>query len=1150
MKKLFTLLMGILLSASGAFAQIDCDGTEILVNIDPGTFPGEIGLSIVNEEGDVIFDLSDGLGGIFNDEAIVLCAADGCYELVLTDSFGDGWNGGSVTISYGDYMAEFTLEEGEYGVYAVGINSEDCITEIEGCTDPEALNYQPWANVDDGSCEYPFTCEEGIVANLYVCTFSNGENVEMQITDSEGNELIYVSGLGNGAIEYYELCIDPNECYTVNMINAAGETGWSGGYYWINAGGDQISSDDLADNLSEETVYFTVDGDCPTPGCTDPEAYNYNEEATDDDGSCEYYEDCEATIVVVNLTTGYFGSEVSWSIADADGNVVADGGGYSSDSNYLEVACLEDGCYTFNGYDSFGDGWNGAIAELTVGGVALEPFTFETGEFGGMVFGVNTEECADPFGCTDPDALNFDDDATIDDGSCEYPIYGCTDEAANNYNPWANTDDGSCVYPVDCGDATLANLYVCTFGNGEEVSLTITDSEGNEVIAVNDLNSGAIAYYEICLEAGECYTVEMSNSAGNTGWYGGYYWINVGNEQVSINELDDDMTVELTNFSIDGSCDDEIVYGCTDEEASNYNPDATMDDGSCEYPEPCDANEVSIDLMTGSWANEVSFEIYDAEGNLHYSSEGGYENNSDYTEYACLEDGCYTFVMIDSFGDGWNGGSVVLSIDGVAIAEGALDTGDIGSFAFGVNDDECSDADDIFGCTDPDALNFDDNALIDDGSCEYPVYGCTDPDAENYNPWATDDDGSCVYPVDCGEGTLATLYVCTFGNGSEVALTITDSDGNEVISVSDLGDVAIMYYDICLEYGMCYTVEMTNTAGNGGWYGGYYWITADGYEVSTDALDDDAVTQTVNFSLDGSCGDEEVYGCTDPNALNYNPDATADDGSCEYEMDIMGCTDPAALNYNPEATIDDGSCIYFEECDGQTALILLTTEMWGAEVSWDITDSEGNVIASGQGEGNDMISTSTACLYEGECYTLNMYDSFGDGWNGGFISILLEEDLLVLGTLDQGDFESVSFGINTDCGDDPIDVIGCTDPAALNYNPEATLDDGSCIYEDDNEGLYEGPMYSLTDQETAVALMLIPNPVISHANLKLTELNPEATIQVEIRDVSGRLLFSQNYGEDQTQLNEVIDVSNFAAGIHFVTVTNGDYKEVIRLIKQ
>ena len=49
-----------------------------------------------------------------------------------------------------------------------------------------------------------------------------------------------------------------------------------------------------------------------------------------------------------------------------------------------------------------------------------------------------------------------------------------------------------------------------------------------------------------------------------------------------------------------------------------------------------------------------------------------------------------------------------------------------------------------------------------------------------------------------------------------------------------------------------------------------------------------------------------VYGCTDSNASNYNPNANADDGSCEY----LGCTDPNASNYNPNANTDDGSCQY------------------------------------------------------------------------------------------------------------------------------------------------------------------------------------------------------------------------------------------------
>jgi len=57
----------------------------------------------------------------------------------------------------------------------------------------------------------------------------------------------------------------------------------------------------------------------------------------------------------------------------------------------------------------------------------------------------------------------------------------------------------------------------------------------------------------------------------------------------------------------------------------------------------------------------------------------------------------------------------------------------------------------------------------------------------------------------------------------------------------------------------------------------------------------------------GSCvGDLSCYGCTNPDAVNYNPESTVDDGSCI----ILGCTDEQATNYNPLATNDDGSCEY------------------------------------------------------------------------------------------------------------------------------------------------------------------------------------------------------------------------------------------------
>ena len=47
------------------------------------------------------------------------------------------------------------------------------------------------------------------------------------------------------------------------------------------------------------------------------------------------------------------------------------------------------------------------------------------------------------------------------------------------------------------------------------------------------------------------------------------------------------------------------------------------------------------------------------------------------------------------------------------------------------------------GCMDPLAFNYDENALVDDGSCVY--VGCTDPVADNFFSLATIDDGSCYY---------------------------------------------------------------------------------------------------------------------------------------------------------------------------------------------------------------------------------------------------------------------------------------------------------------------------------------------------------------------------------------------------------------------
>ena len=51
---------------------------------------------------------------------------------------------------------------------------------------------------------------------------------------------------------------------------------------------------------------------------------------------------------------------------------------------------------------------------------------------------------------------------------------------------------------------------------------------------------------------------------------------------------------------------------------------------------------------------------------------------------------------------------------------------------------------------------------------------------------------------------------------------------------------------------------------------------------------------------------KEIGGCIDPASRNYNPEATMDDGSCEY----VGCTDPNSDSFNPQANVDNGTCTY------------------------------------------------------------------------------------------------------------------------------------------------------------------------------------------------------------------------------------------------
>ena len=69
-----------------------------------------------------------------------------------------------------------------------------------------------------------------------------------------------------------------------------------------------------------------------------------------------------------------------------------------------------------------------------------------------------------------------------------------------------------------------------------------------------------------------------------------------------------------------------------DPTATNYDPNATVDDGSCTYG--CDDNQYVVTVDGGSWQSEVSWEIVDAAGAVVLT--GGAPITVDDNVTACL----------------------------------------------------------------------------------------------------------------------------------------------------------------------------------------------------------------------------------------------------------------------------------------------------------------------------------------------------------------------------------------------------------------------------------------------------------------------------------------------------------------------------------
>ena len=475
-----------------------------------------------------------------------------------------------------------------------------------------------------------------------------------------------------------------------------------------------------------------------------------------------------------------------------------------------------------------------------------------------------TMSMASAVGCMDPLYMNFNPLAIIDDpNDCGALItYGCTDDTpgsgpynytdvngngsyyVTNYDPNANTDDGSCLY-AGCTDITATNY---------------------------DPNAG--------VDDGSCIPTVYGCTDGSTTTVSEY---NITLTWNTYQNYDPNATVnQVSAFDLNDPCE-YATAGCTQSTASNYNSNATADDGSCLFSIfGCSDNNACNPIVVNPW------DVLTDDGSCEYCNNSTADNYDGFPGTSCPDlTTCNFCVLEDTFGGG-------------------------GTYSIiGITDSSIN-----FGWTTPNGelANEGFSAQIQYFKVRYKITGTStwtvlsplnDTNGINgFNQYNSPPVGDYNWSYNLQNLSPDTQYrvqvkaVCVGGTSSSWSdWTIQDSTLIEVIPGC--------------------------TANNGDAQSGPNSFPSSGY-YSTAYPNVDPGLTACNWNPlanqdDGSCEFTSCAGCNDSNyfeAWDLVTDPTgstlfnyviSDQSQCE-NIRIDGCTTSGAQNYDSSATFDDGSC--------------------------------------------------------------------------------------------------------------------------------------------------------------------------------------------------------------------------------------------------
>lgn len=287
-------------------------------------------------------------------------------------------------------------------------------------------------------------------------------------------------------------------------------------------------------------------------------------------------------------------------------------------------------------------------------------------------------------GCTNSSAVNFNSRATASDGSCKAPVYGCTDPSASNFNPFATPNSSPTHISSHSFPHPLASPLPlpCRYGG---CSLSLATNFWS--LATFDDGSCVFA-------SPSCNDPRALNFVG---------WEREGKgegeaqrERVWPREV--------------ATC---LYAGCTHPAAFNFEPTASLDDGSCTFA-------ISKPLPPTAYRSRRlnrPFRRLQLQANATNSSGGCPQGVIDLATSS--------------------GGPPPVCGCGL---EAATNYDSTVTFT----DGSCS----IPGCLDSAAANYDPTSTLQvAGSCEYDVVGCVVVSAANYDSLATVDSGECFFPM-------------------------------------------------------------------------------------------------------------------------------------------------------------------------------------------------------------------------------------------------------------------------------------------------------------------------------------------------------------------------------------------------------------------